>query len=104
MPRSDNIRFEVTWDGQQQGQLYYVIDNGRSVVVAGDGKTGRGRITVSYTVSASTAHVIKWSLWFPTKTLENLEATVSVNGGDATSLGSSDSEESRWAEQGTCTG
>ncbi len=55
-----------------------------------DGKTGRGRITAEYTVTSSPVHVIKSSLWFPAKAFSNLEATVSVNGGEATTLGSSD--------------
>ena len=80
MPGQQTVVVAFTWDGQQQAQLYYVIDNGKSKIVATDGLKGKGKVSATFTMPASATHDLQWSLWFPGKTLKNLALTTSVDG------------------------
>ena len=101
MPKTQKIVLSFTWDGQQQAQVYYVLDNTVVKVDAGDDKRGRGGIDVIYDAALSATHLIKWSIWFPGKTLKNLSADVTVDGGPSVNLDSSNSEDDHWVSEGT---
>ncbi|HEX2869763.1 MAG TPA: hypothetical protein VHP33_00880 [Polyangiaceae bacterium] len=96
---NQNVQLTFVWDGQQRAQVYYVIDNGRATVLADAALSGRGRVVVSFTTAASATHVLKWSLWFPGKTLKNLALSATVNG-VSKSIASDESEEHHWAGEG----
>lgn len=101
MPTRQRISLSFSWDGQQEAQVYYVIDNSVVKATAKDNLRGRGSIEIPYAAAASATHLIKWSLWFPGKTLKNVSASVSVDDDDAVELDSSDSEDDHWASEGT---
>ena len=100
MPGQQTVVVAFTWDGQQQAQLYYVIDNGKSKIVATDNLKGKGKVSATFTMPASATHDLQWSLWFPGKTLKNLALTTSVDG-DERDIDSADSQDHRWAGEGT---
>ena len=100
MPSQQQVVLTFTWDGQQQAQIYYVIDNGKSKVLAANDLKGKGRVTASFKVAMSATHLLKWSLWFPGKTLKNLELSASVDG-ESRELDSAATQEHHWASEGT---
>lgn len=90
----DDVVFEITWDGSQQAELYYLADNEK--VVAGR-LVGRGKIRVDYKRRTAVGHHLEWSLMFPGKTLSGLKAAATVNGGDPVPAKAKGNQKQHWA-------
>ena len=86
----------VTWNGAQSAQLFYVLDDGAPVPLAGKPTTGTGSITISFLGNDLSAHKFAFGLTFPGKTLKNLVAKMSKGNGTAVDLGVKDSASQLW--------
>jgi hypothetical protein len=100
MANKDSIAFTLTWTPTTtRAELHYIIDNDR-VIEDAKGKTGDGKISLTYTTDEAPTHRIEWSLWFPNKTLKQLEAKAKVNADEESPLNKAKDADSKWEESG----
>jgi hypothetical protein len=98
------MKLVVEWKGNAEAQLFYLLDGGIPVSLAGKDTLGRGKITVAYLADDTGNHLIEWGLTFPDRTLKGLAASASVSGGELRALASADEKQHRWVAKGRVAG
>ena len=98
------VSFVVEWKGSEPAELYYLLDGGIVVPLGGNETIGNGSITVDYLADNTGVHKLEWGMLFPGKTLKQLTAKLSIDGGEPQVLAASDQEAQRWVASGTAIG
>jgi hypothetical protein len=98
------MSFQITWNGSKSAELFYLLDGGVVVSLAGKTTVGSGAITINYLADNTGAHKIEWGLVFPNKTLKTLSASVSISNGPAQDLDDIDSATGVWTGAGLAVG
>jgi hypothetical protein len=94
-----HITLKLTWKPvSAAATLQYVFDNDKHAPV--QPKSGKGSVEVSWSSSEPAPNVLEWGLVFPGKTLTDLEAKATADGGAAKTLAESDSETHAWDGHG----
>lgn len=102
---SVRIRFIVTWNSTKEAELFYLMDNGIVVSLAGKNTLGKGRIEIGYLADDTGTHLIDWGLTFPNKTLAGFKATASISNGEAVELATEDDDQKhKWVAEGEVQG
>ncbi|WP_437682095.1 hypothetical protein [Sorangium sp. So ce131] len=97
---TDEITFTITWEGDDDVTLFYMIDNGKVKAANASPFGGARKIEVTYQTRPFPTHRIEWSLWFPARKLRNVMATASINGGARQVLRCELEAELRWSSDG----
>jgi hypothetical protein len=99
------MEFVVTWKSTKEAELFYLLDNGNVVPLAGKEKVGKGRITIPYLADDTGVHLLEWGLTFPNKTLSGFKATVSISNGQPEELATEDDDQKhKWISEGEVQG
>lgn len=99
------IEFTVVWNGNKEATLFFLLDGGVVVSLAGMHTTGTGKIVVSYLADNTGVHVIEWGLTFPGTKIGGFAATARIADGPVQDLAAEDAEqEHKWTGAGQAVG
>jgi hypothetical protein len=95
----DVLVFSISWAEQdQRATLVELRYNDRLVEEAR--VASPGKVSVAFRRPLAAIHRFSWDLFFPVRTLRNLEATAALNGAPAAPLDTVKDARDHWADRG----